>query len=342
MPQFTSVATPTTSTLGNDAACHTNAQCVAQATTQFPGYDSYSCTGGTNPPRPPLERSRSAWTRRPARPTPRPTSRGTRLRVHWRHGHRCRDRDRPRLREHHGLRHPRGRDLPGRATSCTGGAASPRTVTLGTDNVRETLAQCIARAQAQFPATPLQLRDPDRAVGVHTPHGHPPTPRPLRSARSARRPATWRPQRADQFPGRRRIYLHRRRQRGQRRDRSRLHGANLQHLQEPRIVDVRIPRPAPPRAAVAAYRASCNGSSVLNQLMNWTCPAGHLRTSRSTRRSRPTPRRSCRRPAARATDASGLAKRTNQTMQASACLTNQTMTATDSCLVNQAMKARSW
>jgi hypothetical protein len=29
-------------------------------------------------------------------------------------------------------------------------------------------------------------------------------------------------------------------------------------------------------------------------------------------------------------------------MQASACLTNQTMTATDSCLVNQAMKARSW
>jgi type IV pilus assembly protein PilY1 len=46
MAEFSTTTNPTTD-LGSDATCHTAAQCQAFAATTFPGYDSYTCSGGT-------------------------------------------------------------------------------------------------------------------------------------------------------------------------------------------------------------------------------------------------------------------------------------------------------
>jgi Tfp pilus tip-associated adhesin PilY1 len=54
MPQFTTVTQPVTTTLGTDAVCRTKTQCQTAAATTFPGYDSYTCDGGTAKPDSPL------------------------------------------------------------------------------------------------------------------------------------------------------------------------------------------------------------------------------------------------------------------------------------------------
>ena len=54
MPTFTTVTNLVSTTLGTQASCMTQAQCIAAATTAYPNFDSWNCTGGTASPNTPL------------------------------------------------------------------------------------------------------------------------------------------------------------------------------------------------------------------------------------------------------------------------------------------------
>ena len=153
MPQFTTVTLPVATTLGTDATCRTKAACETQAATTFPGYDSYTCTGGSGVPTTVLGtdtvcESAAACATRAQTLFPGHSSYfctgGSSAPPATATDNVCRTAAAcaaagPTI-------------LPGYTSyACSGGVTNPGNVTLGIDPVIESLAACKARAASLFP-----------------------------------------------------------------------------------------------------------------------------------------------------------------------------------------------
>jgi Tfp pilus tip-associated adhesin PilY1 len=339
MPQFSSVAIPTTSTLGTDATCHTNAQCVSQATTSFPGYDSYSCTGGTATPSTPLGTlaqcmdaaacATYAQTNFPGH-TSYACSGGTPTAAASSTDLACESTTDCAARA--------ATAFPGRAASCTGGTQSAAATTnLGTDSVRETLAQCKARAQALFPGYASyncinQTGPIATPVTLGTSHTTGASPKPVCETVAncvANAPTN--------FPGNTGYACGGGNPTGNVGTNPGCYGLNATGCRTDAQASSAFPSGATASCAGGTV-GICNGGKLQDQVMNWTCPASTFANLAVTGTQTTYGTQLMVATGCSGNDASSRPKYTGQIMQAAACLTNQTMTATDSCFINQTMK----
>ncbi|HUR33433.1 MAG TPA: PilC/PilY family type IV pilus protein [Vicinamibacterales bacterium] len=153
MPGFATTPRLVTTTLGTDNTCRTQAACVTAAGTTFPGYDSYSCTGGNATPDTVLGtdatcESATACATRAQSQFPGHTSyyctggsssppQSTIDKV---------------CRTQLACAAAGTTVLPGFTSyACSGGTSTTGNITLGTDTVTESVAACKTRAAALFP-----------------------------------------------------------------------------------------------------------------------------------------------------------------------------------------------
>jgi Tfp pilus tip-associated adhesin PilY1 len=321
VPQFTMVTNNVTSTLGTDAVCRTAAACATAAATTFPGYDTYACSGGTATPNTPLGNdatceTAAACATRAQTNFPGHTSyfctggttsggqTGTDLACETVAA--CTTRA--------------ATVFPGASGyTCTGGATVAGNVNLGTDTNVETAAQCATRAQTNFPGYTSYSCVSGTGTATTTTNLGP-------SGAVCETAAACATRMAGLFPGHTSIACSA--------------GVNVatyptadgtchNAAQCQSAAQTAIPTAAS-WSCTGGTTTGCSGGKKINETMQGTCAAGKLAHQTVTASDTTFATQIMQ-----GTGCTVAGRLSGQTMSTTSCLSNQAMTASDSCITGQ-------
>jgi Tfp pilus tip-associated adhesin PilY1 len=328
MPQFTIIPGSATVTLGTDATCKSAAQCATDAATTFPGYASYACTGGSSTPNTPIGTDGACET-----------------------VSRCQTITAPAASPGHGgyicsggsvTAAQSGTDMacetaaqcsiraaglfPGHPNpyTCTLGSQTAGTVGLGTDSVRETTAACVARVTAAFPGWTSYS-----CVSGTAPLLVPSTPPTTTSGLVCETGSVCTTRMTGLLPGHTSVVCS-----GTGTTAGTLTDASCE-TQANCTSNIATFAGFPTGGTAGTCNgigASCGGSKKTGQTATWTCPLGKFANQTVTIKDTTYSTQ-----VMQGTGCTGVGKLQAQTMNAGACSTGMQMTATDSCIQNQAV-----